>query len=208
MGLRRHSFAIDEYYHLYNRGVDKRVVFKDKKDYQHFMHLMYICNTKKSIVLRDIGEHFERGNTIVNIGAYSLMPNHFHLLVREKVEGGISLYMQKLTTAYVMYFNQKYDRTGGLFQGTFKSSICDTDLYIKYMYAYIHLNPAKLIDKEWKNRKFREVQKLFKYVFSYEYSSISEYARSAFHITFPQAFPKYFKNPEAHKRELLDWLTP
>jgi len=99
MALRKQTFAPSEFYHLYNRGTEKRIIFEDKKDYQHFLYLMYICNTTRSIELRKIGENFDRGETLVEIGAYCLMPNHFHFLIREKENGGISKYMRKLLTS-------------------------------------------------------------------------------------------------------------
>ena len=83
---------------------------------------MYVCNTTKSLELRKIGENFDREELLVNIGAYCLMPNHFHILITEKVEGGITKYMLKLMTAYTMYFNKKYGRTGTLCEGVFKST--------------------------------------------------------------------------------------
>ncbi|HEV7423627.1 MAG TPA: transposase, partial [Candidatus Paceibacterota bacterium] len=138
MALRKQSFAIDEYYHLYNRGTEKRIIFLNKQDYRHFLFLMYICNTVKSIELRNIGENFDREETIVYIGAYCLMPNHFHILVREKIENGISTYMRKLLTAYSMYFNKKYERTGKLYEGVFKSIHASKDAYLKYLYSYTH----------------------------------------------------------------------
>jgi len=153
MALRKQSLEIGEFYHLYNRGTDKRVIFLDNQDYHRFLFLMYICNTLKSIELRNIGENFDRGETIIDIGAYCLMPNHFHILVHEKEEGGISKYMLKLMTSYSMYFNKKYKRTGKLYEGVFKSTHAGSDRYLKYLYSYIHLNPAKLIDKNWKNNK-------------------------------------------------------
>ena len=115
MAYRKQNFAVGENYHLYNRGIEKRIIFLDKQYYEHFSLLMYLCNSSRSITLRDIGERFDRGETIVNIGAYCLMPNHFHILVQEKVKNGISLYMKKLLTGYAMYFNKKYERTGRLF---------------------------------------------------------------------------------------------
>ena len=115
MGYRKQSFAISEYYHLYNRGVEKRKIFLDKRDYLHFLYLMYVCNTIKNIKTRDLGNDFDREETIVSIGAYCLMPNHFHILVKEKTNNGISLFMRKLLTAYAMYFNVKYKRTGRLY---------------------------------------------------------------------------------------------
>ncbi|MFA5827150.1 MAG: transposase [Candidatus Paceibacterota bacterium] len=207
MALRKQVFAIDEYYHLYNRGTEKRKIFLDKEDYMHFLFLMYICNTKRSIELRKIGEFFDREETIVDIGAYCLMPNHFHILVREKIENGISKYMHKLLTSYSMYFNKKYERIGKLYEGVFKSNYVDNDNYLKYLYSYIHLNPAKLVDKNWKENGVRNVNDLLKYVFEYQYSSLKEYTNSKFKIISPSKFPAYFKKPNDHKRELFEWLS-
>ena len=134
MSLRKQSFAPNEFYHLYNRGTDKRIIFIDKKDYKHFLFLMYVCNTEKNIELRNIRENFDRGETIINIGAYCLMPNHFHILVHEKTNNGISKYMLKLMTSYSMYFNKKYKRTGKLYEGVFKSTHATSDNYLKYFF--------------------------------------------------------------------------
>ncbi|OGI66278.1 hypothetical protein A2647_00800 [Candidatus Nomurabacteria bacterium RIFCSPHIGHO2_01_FULL_40_24b] len=207
MALRKQSFAVDEYYHLYNRGTEKRKIFLEKRDYEHFLFLMYVCNTTKSIELRNIGKTFDREETIIDIGAYCLMPNHFHVLVREKVKNGISKYMLKLMTGYSMYFNKKYKRTGKLYEGVFKSIHANKDTYLKYLYSYIHLNPAKLIDKNWKENKHRNIKNLLKYVFSYKYSSLKEYISLKFKIVNPIPFPTYFKRPNGHKEELFEWLS-
>ena len=203
-------FVIREFYHLYSRGVEKRVIFLDTEDYQHFLYLMYICNTKKSIKLRDIEKNFDRGETVVNIGAYCLMPNHFHVLIREKVQSGISDYMRKLLTAYSMYFNKKYERTGRLFESVFKSDYINGDNYLKYLYSYIHLNPAKLKNKDWREDKNRDTDSLLDFVCKYKYSSLREYLDHKYKILDPEEFPKYFVNPEGHRKELFDWidLTP
>jgi len=207
MALRKQTFVPDEYYHLYNRGTEKRVIFLSKQDYDHFLFLMYVCNTEKSIILRNINKNFDRGETIVNIGLFCLMPNHFHILIKEKMEGGISTYLRKLLTAYSMYFNKKYKRTGKLYEGVFKSVHINNDNQLKYIYSYIHLNPAKLKDKNWKENKERNIKALLKYVFSYPYSSFKEYLNSKFKIINPSEFPNYFENPNDHKRELFEWLT-
>lgn len=211
MGYRKVSFEIDEYYHLYNRGTEKRAIFLDKHDYDHFLYLMRVCNTNKSIVTRDLGDGFDRGDTIVDIGAYCLMPNHFHILVREKIDGGISIFMRKLLTAYSMYFNLKYERTGRLYESTFKSSHVDNDRYLKYLFAYIHLNPAKLIDKNWKEKHSKKISELLEYVFKYKYSSLREYTSTAGlimgSILEASAFPAYFPKIENHRSDLFDWLS-
>ena len=207
MAERKQSFAEGEYYHLYNRGTEKRIIFVEKHDYEHFLFLMYICNTTRSLVLRDVNKNFNREETIVDIGAYCLMPNHFHILIYEKIENGISTYMRKLMTAYSMYFNKKYNRTGKLYEGVFKSNICSNDRYLKYMYSYIHLNPAKIIDKNWRKIKSKNTKRLLDYVYSYKYSSIKEYLDSKYKIVNPKVFPDYFATSVDHKRELLEWLN-
>jgi putative transposase len=207
MALRKVNFAEGEFYHLYNRGTEKRKIFLNRKDYNYFLSLMYVCNSTKSIEKRNLGKSFDRGETIVDIGAYCLMPNHFHILIHEKIEGGISKYMLKLMTGYTMYFNQKYKRTGKLYEGIFKASHIGRDNYLKYIYSYIHLNPAKLIDKNWRANKNRDTTKLLNYVFTFGYSSIKEYAEKKFKILTPEPFPIYFKKPLDHKKELFEWLN-
>src|SRR3989344_7978889 len=128
--LRKISFAPEEFYHLYNRGVDKRNIFTCVNDYNRFVTLLYLCNnTKPTSIEHELrsGRVFtellntERGKLLVDIGAYCLMPNHFHILIREKDNNGISTFMKKLSTAYSMYFNNKYKRSGALFEGRFKA---------------------------------------------------------------------------------------
>jgi len=106
-----------------------------------------------------------------------------------------------------MYFNKKYKRTGKLYEGVFKSIHANKDTYLKYLYSYIHLNPAKIIDKNWRDNKNRNTVNLFKYIFSYPYSSIKEYLDEKFRIVNPSTFPAYFKNPTDHEKELLEWLN-
>src|SRR3989344_754162 len=157
MSLRKTPFVSNEYYHLYNRGNSKQKIFHDTEDYRRFITLLYTCNSENNFRMFLVENGFEkdpylwqRGKNLVSIGAYCLMPNHFHILVTEGEEGGISKFMQKLSTAYVMYYNQKYERTGGLFEGKFKSEHLDKDTYLKYIFSYIHLIPIKLLQKDWR----------------------------------------------------------
>lgn len=106
-----------------------------------------------------------------------------------------------------MYFNKKYKRTGKLYEGKFKSNYVDNDNYLKYLYSYIHLNPAKLINKNWKENKTKNVNNLLNYIFSYKYSSLEEYINQKFKILNPKSFPVYFKEPGDHKNELFEWLN-
>src|SRR3989339_783003 len=148
---RKEKFIQDEFYHIFNRGVEKRTIFQNTSDYKRFMALLYLANSNQTVEFRNnsYGNSFneifkqDRGEQLVAIGAYCLMPNHFHLLLTPLVNGGISKFMLKLQTGYSMYFNKKNERVGALFQGVFKSQYINEDKYLRYIYAYIHLNPAK-----------------------------------------------------------------
>src|SRR3989344_5794707 len=128
---RKFKFSIDEFYHLYNRGIEKRTIFLDLKDKERFINLLFLCNGSKPLVFKDIPQGLplgkvNKGEPLVAIGAYCLMPNHFHILVSEIIENGISKFIWKLLTAYSMYFNKKYKRTGRLFEGTFRAEYVDS----------------------------------------------------------------------------------
>jgi len=111
-----------------------------------------------------------------------------------------------------MYFNLKYKRTGRLYENTFKSSHIGNDRYLKYIFAYIHLNPAKLIEKNWKEKPSKKIQDIIKFIETYEYSSFYEYtsslsAKKARNILNADVFPRYFNTIDDYKDELFDWLT-
>lgn len=213
MSIRKVNFIPGEYYHLYNRGNSKQNIFLDKKDKEHFLKLLYMCNSERSICFRDTTRNsysFDRLNTLVFVGAFCLMLNHFHILVKEKDEGNISKFIQKVSTAYVMYFNKKYKRTGGLFEGKFKSQHVDNDRYLKYLFSYIHLNPVKLINPNWKKTGIKNIPVVKKYLKNYFYSSYLDYIdlnRPQSKILSIQEYPKYFPSKNDFLVEIIDWLS-
>ncbi|PIW97170.1 hypothetical protein COZ82_01040, partial [Candidatus Kaiserbacteria bacterium CG_4_8_14_3_um_filter_38_9] len=147
---------------------------------------------------------------LVSVGAYCLMPNHFHILLTPLVDDGVSKFMGKLCTSYSMYFNKKYKRTGALFQGMFQAQWANTDEYLKYLYSYIHLNPVKLIDPTWKEEGIKNSEVAFTYASSYQYSSLSDYLgaiRQINDILTPTLFPEYFSTHLNIKKELLEWIN-
>ena len=153
-------FAPGEWYHCYSRGIDKRIVFENQSDHQRFVALLYLANSSITLhrsILGHLNHHelfsIPRGESLVSIGAYALMPNHFHLLLHEKNEGGISTFMQKLGTAYTMYFNIKHERIGGLFTKPFRARHVSDDRYFQYVVDYIHLNPLELFEHKQKESK-------------------------------------------------------
>ncbi len=153
---------------------------------------------------------FDTGSPLVAIGAYCLMPNHYHILATPLVENGLTTFMGKLGTGYSMYFNKKYKRTGALFQGTFKSEHAGTDEYLKYLYTYIHLNPVKLIDSKWKEEGVKDTAKSLDFAVSFQYSSLQDYLgsdREESVLLDTAPFPRYFSNSIEIKTELREWLS-
>lgn len=144
--MRDITFLETEIYHVFNRGVDKRTLFLDAKDLDRFMDGIKIFNTEKVLgSLRDASRHSvsgekEENKGLVEIIAYCINPNHFHLLLKPKTEGGLKKFMHKLSMSYSKYFNTKYKRTGALFQGKFGAKHVDTNEYLLHVSAYINLN--------------------------------------------------------------------
>ena len=211
---RKFNFSIEEFYHIYNRGNGKMNILLNKRDRERFMLLLFVCNNVDHVVIKDLPQglplgKIKRGETLVDIGVHCLMPNHFHLLLHEKIEGGITKFMSKLSTAYSMYFNKKYERTGGLFEGTFKAEHADHDNYLKYLFAYIHLNPIKLIELNWKEVGIKNKKSVKKYLKEYKYSSYVDYLgedREEKLILNKEAFPEYFKEFKDFEDFIDEWI--
>ncbi len=216
---RQFSFSVGEYYHLYNRGIDKRDIFNDTSDYNRFLLLLYLCNSGDRVDICNLfkeGQSFykilgiDRGDDIVSIGVYVLMPNHFHILVKEISEGGISKFMGKLLTGYSMYFNKKYHRNGSLFGARFKATHANLDEYLKYLFSYIHLNPIKLIDSNWKENGISNKGSAERYLANYKYSSYLDYLgtqRLENKLLNINHFPKYFNSSKDFNMFIQDWLS-
>ncbi|MEK7156943.1 MAG: transposase [Patescibacteria group bacterium] len=172
MGARKTQFAEDEYYHVYNRGVDKRSIFDDYEDVERFLQCM-----KEFNVVEPIGSLYENsfrrdqlggeasklvadGEDIplVEFTAYCLNPNHYHFVLKQLVDRGIEKFMQKIGTGHTMFFNNKYERSGSLFQGVFKAVHIDSNEYLLHISAYANLNnrvhqlgglASKLVRSSW-----------------------------------------------------------
>jgi len=184
--LRDKPFVNGETYHLFNRGAHKQAIFTSEEDYRRFLVLLYFSNTTERVQLGNLlqnqgrslidlfGEHIDQ--SLVDIFAYTLMPNHFHLVIRQKVDGGISTFMKKLATAYSMYFNLKYDHSGVLFQGRFKSRHVGNEAYFRYIFSYVHLNSLDLFEPSWEEKGIRDLNGARSYVNSYPYSSFFDYS--------------------------------
>lgn len=139
------------YYHVYNRGVEKREIFLDEQDCVVFLHYirMYLSpieELQNSVqpgmrILRFIPLNLSNE---INLISFALMPNHIHLQLKQISKDGVTKFMRRLSTSYAMYFNKKYKRVGPLFQGIFKAANIESDAYLLHLSRYIHLNAMKL----------------------------------------------------------------
>lgn len=165
--MNREPFAEGEFYHIYNQGVDKRNIFSDEYDSLRFLESMEVFNNEEpagSIYEQSFNKDIPQlgGSTskskLVNIIAYCLNPNHFHMILEQISERGISEYMKRLGGGYTMYFNAREKRKGSLFLGRFRSVHVGTDGYLLHLSAYVNLNnrvhqlddeAAKLVRSSW-----------------------------------------------------------
>lgn len=150
------------FYHIYNRGVDKRVVFEDEKDYMRFINKLLEFNQNK-----------EKESLFVDIICFCLMPNHFHLILRPIVENGITDFMRRLLTGYAMYFNIKYKRKGVLFETNYKSILIEDEEYLKHLSRYIHFNPKAIVSCE--NNFVENILPASEILKKYKWSSFLDY---------------------------------
>ena len=137
--------SMAHYYHVYNRGVDKRKIFLDQSDYARFMQSLIEFNQVPpvgSMYQNSFRDKELRSSTpkLVHIVAYCLNPNHYHLIVRQDKENSLAKYMQRLGTGYTNYFNDKNDRSGALFQGRYKKVLIESDAYLLHLSVYVNLN--------------------------------------------------------------------
>ena len=182
---RKEIFSEGEFYHLYNRGVEKRDIFSNNADHRRWLSILEDFNDEapaehiskrlnSEVAPRNLDERKREEKTpLVDILAYCLVPNHYHLLVHERRGGGIVEFMRKIGTGYTMYFNKKYERVGPLFQGRFKSAHIVRSEYFQYIPHYIHLNALDALSPGWKNRGGtpEDIQKIE----SYSWSSAKAY---------------------------------
>jgi len=150
-------YGIDQYYHVYNRGSNRQDIFIEPIDYFYFLGLLKRHLSAKKDKNTQGNRLYSNYNDEVELVVFCLMPNHFHLLFYLKDEAGIVHLMRAVMTAYTMYFNKKYKRSGKLCESAFLASLINNESYLWHVSRYIHLNPTDI------NQNFR----------TYKYSSIA-----------------------------------
>lgn len=170
MNQRKEPFTKSGIYHIYNRGHNKQQIFLTYKDYSRYLKRLREYAQKHPITLL----------------AYTLMPNHIHLLVRQDGDDSIDHFIHRLHTAYTMYFNKKYERVGSVFQGRFKAKNVGTDEYLLHVSRYIHLNPIEILRAQGRALSLED----------YKWSSYKEYVNSSSSssLTNPTFILEYFSS--------------
>lgn len=183
----REPFITGEKYHIYNRGTDKRKTFVNKNDYERFLFVLKSLNKFSSHgnVTQSL-DNFRSGKSrkprkeydaLVDVIDYCLMPNHYHLVLEQLIDGGISKFLQKAMTSYTMYFNKKYNRTGVLFQGKTKSKFITSNLHYKQVKTYIDLNPVDLCESGWRDRgRVKSLEKVKQFLKDFKWSSCKDHS--------------------------------
>lgn len=167
-----------DFFHLMGRGVDKRDIVLDDSDRLRFIHDLYAFNDSNPVENYGIPARREerpKRSLLVHIHAFCLMANHYHLLVSEAVENGVSLFMKKLNMGYTKYFNERYERSGALWQGKYRKVPIVRDAHFLYVPFYIHLNPLDFVMPEWREGGVQNVQKALKHLSEYRWSSHLDY---------------------------------
>ncbi len=218
--MKKPLFLNDHIYHIFNRGVEKRDIYMDERDYVRFIHGLYEFNNEKQVVnlnyyfnsktrsveKRSLKRDRDLRKLLVQILVFTLMPNHYHLLLRQTSDNGIVRFMQKLGTGYTNYFNKKYERVGGLFQGRFKAVEIGRKSHLIHLPHYIHTNPLDL------NYRYRGVLQYapasIDFLEGYRWSSFPDYMgkRNFPRVTKKDFILDIFGGPEKYKEYTLERL--
>lgn len=206
--------------HVLSRGVDKRQIFLDEKDYIRFISSLFEFNTEERIennsyLFKNFGSYIDivsqynkKSNLLVDIHAFCLMPNHYHLLLSPRKKDGISKFMQKVNIGYAKYFNKKYERKGTLFESRFKSILIDNQAYFTYIPFYIHLNPLDFKFKEWRDHKLTDYHGAMDFLNSYKWSSHLDYlgANKFSYLLQKELLNELLGGPVGYQKQLNSWL--
>lgn len=218
LGSRRPPLATGEIYHIYNHGIEDRKIFVSDEDYFRFVHDLYEFNDINATV--DCAYRFRQAKSvmqdvenpekkpIVDILVFCMMPNHFHLMLRQRVDGGISKFMQKLGTGYTNYFNTKFKRPGVLFQGKFKAKLVNKESHFLHLPYYIHFNALDLFDNGWRRGALRNPQKAADFLSKYRWSSHLDYVgcRNFPSVTTREFLLEVFGSSEKYRRLFYNFL--
>lgn len=208
-----------ELVHVLSRGVDKRTIFLDDQDRFRFVHDLFEFNDEDSV--NTTHYRFHQSNDIarrkierkprkllVDIHAFCLMPNHYHLLLSPRKENGVSRFMKKINMGYAKYFNQKNERKGTLFEGRYKSVPVNNEAHFIHLPYYIHFNPLDLETPEWRERTLKDHRRSISFLEKYRWSSHLDYlGKDNFpSVTSREFLSEFFGGTDGYREKFHEWL--
>ena len=191
----------DSFYHVYARGLNKQRIFRDQNDFVKFLKLFERYLSLEE-VKNQVGISFPNYGNRVELNAFCLMPNHFHLLVYQRQQGAMTQFMRSLLTSYSMYFNKKYKRTGPLFESRYKASRISDDAYLEHISRYVHLNP-----REWRYYEYSSLPYYLQQIsdeWIHPRRILSQFTTPAEYLEFVQDYVQHKEMLEILKVELAD----
>lgn len=232
--MRKDNFVDGEYYHIYNRTIANYRVFNDERNAKHLLQALLLANStksseafdwlrndrKKPLPTCDVGKGFDRvlevlkeGEKIVDLLCFAIMPDHYHLLLKEKKENGIIDFVRKCDISISKYINIRNNRKGSLFESRFKSKHIDSNEYLVHSSVYMHLNPLDTISgKEWREHKLQNWEEIRKSLFDYPWSSLKSFFEPSSDknnlLSGQEVITEQFKNKEDYEEFLKDWSMP
>lgn len=225
----REKIVVNNVYHVLNRGVDKRKIFLDDGDRFRFIHDLFEFNdvnpinnvahrfktTYNVIARRYVGNNSSNGGgrkprkLLAEILAFCLMPNHYHLMLKAKSEDGITRFVKRLNMGYARYFNEKYKRSGALFEGRYKLVAVTKEAHFIHLPYYIHFNPLDIAAPEWRKRELKNYKRAVKFLENYRWSSHLDYLgkKNFPSLTSRKFLLEFFGGTKEYGRRAKEWLS-
>jgi len=205
MSPRKTILATGEFYHIFNRSINNQPIFVNKRDCQRFIDILFFYQKNPKIRFshfinlplkerENIFEQLNKNKKLVEILAFVLMPNHFHLMLQQKEDNGISIFLSRATNSYTRYYNTKHKRKGDLFESVFKAVRIETEEQLIHLSRYIHINPVVSLAINEEN------------LVSYPWSSFPDYLRGNSSVLDLKPVLNRFANPQDYKKFVFDQI--
>jgi len=218
---RKEKFVPGEYYHVYSRTILNLPEFEDYETALKLSQAFLLANSTESTkafdyLRTDLNANWRksieiawRGDRLVDIVAYAIMPDHYHLLVKEIKENGVTQFLQKCNTSVAKYINTKKERRGPLFESRFKAKHINSNKYLLHLSLYIHLNPLDFLDsKNWRRGDLKNWDLKKKKLLKYPWSSLRSFLYNDFEdpiLSGTEIVSDQFKNKKDYDLFLQEW---
>jgi len=219
--MRKVPFVSGEYYHIYSRTIFNTPEFRDNRSAERLAQSFLIANSTESTrafqflrnhkdaTIEDALKIVKKGEKLVDVLCYCIMPDHYHLLIKELKDNNVPNFIRKCNISISKYINIKNNRRGHLFESSFNSKHADTDRYLLHLSLYIHLNPLDFISgKEWRENKLQEWSSAKKKLLDYPWSSLKSYLDDNYEdqiISGTEMITDQFKDVKEYELFLQEW---